>query len=284
MVFHVVTVHWQSDAWIDPQRRFLDRNLPGGTRYYAALHGVPQERFGDFDYAEDLPGTHPEKLNALAGAVSESAGPDDVLLFVDGDAFPIVPIDESILDEAPLVAVRRDENLGDPQPHPCFCVTTVGLWSEIEGDWTRGHEWVNAAGDSVTDVGGNLLARLESRGVAWRPLLRSNTQNPHPLWFAVYGGIAYHHGAGFRERIGRVDGLAHDLNPRVAASRSHPGGGPDRGSRRAGAAIPARPRQAREAPRARRSAARGARRRDLRRALRRRRLLAEVRGVSRGSR
>lgn len=220
MVFHVVTVHWQSDAWIDPQRRFLDRNLPGGTRYYAALHGVPQERFGDFDYAEDLPGTHPEKLNALAGAVSESAGPDDVLLFVDGDAFPIVPIDESILDEAPLVAVRRDENLGDPQPHPCFCVTTVGLWSEIEGDWTRGHEWVNAAGDSVTDVGGNLLARLESRGVAWRPLLRSNTQNPHPLWFAVYGGIAYHHGAGFRERIGRVDGLAHDLNPRVAASRA----------------------------------------------------------------
>ena len=95
------------------------------------------------------------------------------------------------------MAVRRDENLGDPQPHPSFCATTVGFWRDIGGDW-RGGEWVNAAGMTVCDAGGKLLHTLEERGVDWMPLLRTNTLDLHPLWFAVYGHRIYHHGAGFQ--------------------------------------------------------------------------------------
>ena len=32
---------------------------------------------------------------------------------------------------------------GDPQPHPCFCVTTVGFWQDIGGDSDEGPQWQN---------------------------------------------------------------------------------------------------------------------------------------------
>jgi len=207
-MIHVVTVHWQSAKWIDPQLRYLEENIDQPFRVYAALEGIAPEQWERFHFAADLQGTHPQKLNALAAIVVERAAPDDILVFIDGDALPIRPIASWMsrtLDDYPLVAVRRDENLGDRQPHPCFSFTTCGLWKEIRGDWGKGGTWTNSLGDTVTDVGGNLLHRLDDRGIAWLPLLRTNTVDRHPLWFAVYGHRVYHHGAGFRSRQSRVD-------------------------------------------------------------------------------
>lgn len=200
---HVATVHWRDDRWVEPQLRHLRQHLPE-HRTWAAVDGIPDSVAAGFDVALELEGSHPEKLNALADLVAADAAPEDLLLFIDGDAFPIAPLDERLLAGLPLAAVRRDENLGDPQPHPCCCLTTVGYWREIGGDWRRGHEWVNSAGESVTDTGGNLLGTLEARGDAWRPLLRSNTIDLHPLWFGIYADVVYHHGAGFRTRRSRV--------------------------------------------------------------------------------
>ena len=50
---------------------------------------------------------------------------------------------------------------------------------------------------------------FERNNFAWTPLLRTNKRNDHPLWFAVYGDIIYHHGAGFRRPFSRVDEQAH---------------------------------------------------------------------------
>jgi hypothetical protein len=207
-MIHVVTVHWQSAKWIAPQLRYLEANIDEPFRVYAALEGIPQAQWERFHFAADLRGTHPQKLNALAAIVCEQARPDDVLVFLDGDALPVRPITpwmSRMLADHRLVAVRRDENLGDRQPHPCFCFTTCGFWTEIRGDWGKGGTWTNSLGDTVTDVGGNLLHLLDDRGVGWLPLLRTNTADPHPLWFAVYGHRVYHHGAGFRSRQSRVD-------------------------------------------------------------------------------
>jgi hypothetical protein len=102
-----------------------------------------------------------------------------------------------------LIAVQRYENNGDVQPHPCFCVTTVGLWRQIGGDWHPGHTWVDPQGKAVTDIGGNLLRAVDSADVDWYPLRRMNKVDLHPVFFAVYGddehgGVVYHHGAAFR--------------------------------------------------------------------------------------
>ena len=102
---------------------------------------------------------HELKLTLLGDIVAQAAEPDEMIMFIDGDAFPVAPIVPFLrekLERYPIVAVRRDENNGDPQPHPSFCVTTAGLWRELPGDWRRGATWVNPQGKEVTDVGGNL--------------------------------------------------------------------------------------------------------------------------------
>lgn len=208
-MIYVVTVHWKSPRWITPQLAYLERHVSSPYRVFAALNGIDDtDVWKRFDFAEDMDGTHPVKLNRLADIVATQADPSDTLVFLDGDAFPIQPLVpwlDEMLRVAPLVAVRRDENLGDCQPHPSFCATTVGFWKELDGDWTGGR-WVNAAGREVVDAGGKLLHRLEEHEVEWLPLLRTNTYNPHPLWFGVYAHRIYHHGAGFQEaRAERVD-------------------------------------------------------------------------------
>ena len=133
-MIHVLTVHWMDDRWIEPQLRFLHKHVDD-YRVYAALHGIDPAWNDRFDWAHDLDGTHPVKLNELARRAAEEAQPGDMLLFLDGDAFPIAPVGAELLGGTPLVAVRRDENVGQTQPHPCFCMTTVDFWFDIGGDW-----------------------------------------------------------------------------------------------------------------------------------------------------
>ena len=44
------------------------------------------------------------------------------------------------LTQVPLVAVRRSENVGDPQPHPCFAVTHRRVLEEPSKETGRGAE------------------------------------------------------------------------------------------------------------------------------------------------
>ena len=207
-MIHIATVHHGNADWVQVQREYLDRNMTDPFRLWMSLEGVPESyhRFAD----EVVPsfGKHAGKLNHLATVIGEVADPDDVIVFLDGDAFPIadpMPLVERALSATPLVAVRRDENVGDPHPHPCFCATTVGFWRSLPGDWSNGAPWTNGAGEEISDVGGNLRWLLQHRGHEWTPILRSNVVDLHPVWFAVYGDVVYHHGAGFRRMITRRD-------------------------------------------------------------------------------
>jgi hypothetical protein len=206
-VIHIATVHWHDDRWIEPQRRYVASNIDAPHRIHADHDGH---------------GSHATKLNTLAERIAREAEPDDVLIFLDGDAFPIAPLDpflELTLSRFPLAAIRRDENLGDKQPHPSFCATTVGFWQKIGGDWSRG-AWTNDLGWEIEDPGGELLAELTNRRVEWRPLRRSNRVNLHPVLFGVYDDVVYHHGAGFREAFDRVDRLRAGLVPDLPAGLS----------------------------------------------------------------
>jgi hypothetical protein len=207
-MIHVVTVHHQSDRWIEVQTGYLARHLSQPYRTYASLEGIAPRWHDAFDVVVPSTGRHAGKLNHLARVATDGADPDDLLVFIDGDAIPItdpLPAITEALATTALVAVRRDENLGDRQPHPCFCATTVGTWRAIGGDWSNGATWTNAQGVEESDVGGNLRWQLEQAGLSWTPLLRSNHHDLHPLWFGVYGGVVYHHGAGFRSMLCRLD-------------------------------------------------------------------------------
>jgi hypothetical protein len=207
-MINVITVHWMSDKWVPAQIAYLKRNMNAPYRVVASLNGIDDPSVRKmFDFAEDVEGEHPEKLDILAGMVLEDAKPDDVLVFLDGDAFPVQPLFpwlDSALERHGLVAVQRRENCEDRRPHPSFCATTVKFWREIGGSWGV-LPWTSPAGVEFADAGGVLAATLRERGTDWLPLVRTNTNNPHPLWFAVYGHHIYHHGAGFRSRVSKVD-------------------------------------------------------------------------------
>lgn len=219
-MIHVATVHWRSERWIDPQLRYLERFLPGPFRVYAFLNRVPGDHGRKYFYCStEHIKDHATKLNLLADLICLAADdPADPLVFVDGDAFPVAPIGTLIderLERHRLIAVQRRENSLDIQPHPCFCVTTVGFWRDVGGDWHRGHEWHDPEGVPITDVGANLLAALDRAGVDWYPLHRVNAVDLHPLFFGLYGDVehgalVYHHGAGFRKSPGgRAGRMAH---------------------------------------------------------------------------
>jgi hypothetical protein len=200
-MLYVATVHYASPMWTEVQTRYLRRHISVPCQLWASFHKVSHEYARHFDRVVESAGAHAGKLNHLALEISHEAADSDLIMFLDGDAFPIadpLPLINDGLAMAPLIAVRRAENNNDPQPHPCFCVTTVGAWRELGGDWTGGHTWPNAAGRPTSDVGGNLLRRLELSGTPWVPVLRSNARNLNPVSFGVYGDVIYHHGGGFR--------------------------------------------------------------------------------------
>ena len=57
----------------------------------------------------------------------------------------------------------------------------------------------------MTDIGGNLLGKIEKDSIPWLPLYRTHSLTEHPLWFGIYNHLIYHHGAGFREPVSRLD-------------------------------------------------------------------------------
>jgi hypothetical protein len=228
-MLHIATAHFEDPRWIPVQARELRRHLTAPYWVWASLEGIALEGI-DGAYDEHLhhldrgSGRHAEKLNRLAVAIASEASDDDLLMFLDGDAFPIadpMPLIESGLEDAPLIAVRRPENGGDPQPHPCFCVTRVGFWRDLPGDWSEGFTWTGPVGKPETDAGANMLRRLEETGTPWTSVLRSNRHDLHPVFFGVYGDVIYHHGAGFRVPFSRADlaQLSPDDSPHSPAVR-----------------------------------------------------------------
>lgn len=200
-MLYIATVHYRSPRWVEIQTDALRRHIGVEHRIWTSLERIDPSYGARFDRVLEQRGSHAGKLNHLASEISLVADEDDLLMFLDGDAFPIadpMPLIRRGLASAPLTAVRRSENADEPQPHPCFCVTTVGTWHSLPGDWTAGHTWTGPYGKPNSDVGGNLLRRLEATGTPWTPILRTNRVDLDPLYFAVYGEAIYHHGAGFR--------------------------------------------------------------------------------------
>ena len=210
-MLHIATVHWLDPTWVDIQCTYFAKTLSRTPyRLYAFLNGIDEKPHRDkFHYISTQPiVSHITKLNLLAEEICHTGEPDDIIIFIDGDAFPVnnfVPYIEEQLQHFPLVAVQRLENEGDPQPHPSFCATTIRFWKEIDGDWSKGPKWQTNTGTLRSDTGGVLWEKLGRAGISWKPILRSNVVNLHPLWFGVYGDLIYHHGAAFRTPYCTVD-------------------------------------------------------------------------------
>lgn len=151
-----------------PRRMLAGYRTSFHDRVWGLLEGIDKSHHSSFDVVVECQGRHPGKLNLLAQVIlAETEDEGDLIMFMDGDAFPIVdpvPLVSEALATTQLVAVRRQENLADPQPQPCFCSTTVGFWRSLCGDWSAGYSWVNSIGDRVTDVGATCFINWKCEG------------------------------------------------------------------------------------------------------------------------
>lgn len=190
-MINVVTVHYKSRMFQEIQHENLSKNLRD-FRIWAFVDKVPKDG-GEADplryfyHADSGQTNHLVKLDMLADLVCEASPPDDILLFIDGDAWPVAPAQDFIVERLkmfPVGAVVRREN-GERYPHPCFTFTTVGYWREADLSWSK-HD-IN-----------HILHVLEDRKDGWTKIHRSGGLTDHPVFFSFYGEVVYHHGAGFR--------------------------------------------------------------------------------------
>ena len=206
-MLHIASAHGGSARWLAIQRRALADHIQVPYLRWGSLAVEGLDAAAEFDRAIAQKGPEAGRLNHLATEICHEARSDDLLMFLAPDALPLadpLPVIERGLARAPLLAVRRTENDGDPQPHPCFCVSTVGTWRELGGDWSDGFPFSAPGLGRVSDLGANLLRRLELTRTPWVALERTNPARHDPLHFAIYGGVVYFHDG---TEIGRVHRL-----------------------------------------------------------------------------
>ena len=206
-MLHIATSHSLSSRWVEIQARHLREHIRVPFETWSSIPQGERSHREQFDHLIEQKGPEAGRLNHLAFEITRQAGEEDLLMFLSPDAFPIADpmgLVEEALSRAPLIAVRRSENDGERQPHPCFCVTTVGAWRRLAGDWSDGYPWPGRGGRPMTEVGANLLRRLELTETPWVELERTNPARLDPLYFAIYGGVVYHHGGGEVARVHRA--------------------------------------------------------------------------------
>lgn len=191
MTINIATVHWKSRFFQEIQYEHICRNIDA-FKIWAYVDKIPKEEPYDdskryFYHADSGQTNHLVKLDMLANLICEASPDDDVILFMDGDAWPVAPLNRFIsdsLNEFPVGGVVRTDN-GERYPHPCFTFTTVGYWKEAELSWSK-HD-IN-----------HILHVLDSRKERWTRLTRTRGLTDHPVFFSFYNDMVYHHGAGFR--------------------------------------------------------------------------------------
>lgn len=203
-MIHIATVHYQSPKWIDIQYRYLKKNVNEFRLYGFFSKNIEKRYARNYDFASFTSiKEHQSKLSVLGDIICHSSGnPDDVVCFLDGDAFPIFPIDgyiEEKLSNYPLIAIQRLEEAGDLYPHPSFCATRIKTWLDLEGNWSRGPTgyYHRHTKQPAIDVGGALLGILDSKRIDWYPLHRTNNNAYDKVMFGIYDSVIYHHGCGF---------------------------------------------------------------------------------------
>jgi len=235
-MIYIATLHHSTNKFIDLQDAYYKAYTKEEYVLYAGLSDLEEDiasyshaidagmyekwRLFNFDGVENQQW---HKLNCLVDAItqtSETPQEEDLLVFTDGDAFPVAPWEDKIRAElekenVKVVAIQRSENpepgLAEqfkPYPHPCFFATKLKFWLDNKLGW-------GLHPPEIVTAGPLLKLWLQQQEFSYTPLLRTNLYNIHPLYFGIYGDMIYHHGAGNREVYDSID-----IWPRVGLNPS----------------------------------------------------------------
>ena len=129
-MIHIATVHYLTPKWVNIQYRYINKYLKD-FRLYGAFSKAIDTGFAEHYYFAHFTDIveHWLKLNLLADVICHSADSrNDIICFLDSDAFPISQIDwyiEDKLSKYQLIAIQRSEDAGALHPHPSFCAMRI---------------------------------------------------------------------------------------------------------------------------------------------------------------
>jgi len=216
-MIYYITIHHNTDKFINLQASYIKKYTPSTVsdyKVYCGFSGISkctgsEENFIKHSFVNltNVNRQHWFRMNYLFDKIKEEETFDDedLLVFMDGDAFPIDYWESKIrksLETHKAVAVERREDIEPlldekwkPYPHPLFFATKAKFWLENNLKWGL-NESIGA------QTAGNLLKKwFQEHDYSYAPLLRSNVMNIHPLFFGVYGDIVYHHGSSSGNKI-----------------------------------------------------------------------------------
>ena len=216
-MIYILTNHHLTPEWIPLQARMLElyterdsyKVFCGTTAMESALPEQPQKY--QFHPLKGTINRHADKMDKLFEiADGDLPSDDDLIIFLDPDAFPItdkwIEAVSKSLSQFPLLAISREENIEPllredqkPYPHPCFTATTYKFWKQNSLFWELNEQ------EGASCAGVMLKKWLKENNYKWAKILRSNVYDLHPLNYAVYGEMIYHHGSGNRPTYDSID-------------------------------------------------------------------------------
>ncbi len=219
-MIHIYTLHFKDDYWVDLQIESFKKHIKVPYKSYAIFSHMPQKMYdrrkGCYDYFEVREkgrhihkggNYHPTDGNRhIFPVIKENMKEGDIVIRIDSDAFFVSDITEDFIDKVKdknFVAMYEPQHEWDltyKAPHPAFYAFRSEYLNKGLDD---------AMGEMVEDGHSNwwglLMDWFEVNKIEWYPLERSNKVELHTIYFGIYGDLVYHHFAGSRDKITRVD-------------------------------------------------------------------------------
>ena len=218
-MIHIVTINWATDKWIDIQLDSFKKWIDLSFKVYTRLGNMDEKTYNKHKdkYFCCLQGNVGEKSHVTHGyqevlpKVVENLSKGDLIMFIDSDAFLINDISKIInnIDKYPFIAIEEPNHEyrfdGFLTPHPLFYLFKAEYFLESNLDWYAKQVMLDTAGNWW----GSIIKWLDENNIKYYPLKRTNKVNLHPLYFAIYEDIIYHHWAGSRRMITIPDRMRH---------------------------------------------------------------------------
>tara|TARA_B100000900_G_C20580400_1_gene717277 strand:- start:54 stop:890 length:837 start_codon:yes stop_codon:yes gene_type:complete len=219
-MLHIYTLHFKNDYWVDLQVESFKKHIKVPYKSYAIFSHMNQEMYdrneNNFDYFEVREEGrrlhkgghyHPTDGNRhIFPIIKENLNDGDVVIRIDSDAFLIDDITDEFIDkinDKKFIAMYEPEHEWDlnyKAPHPAFyAFRSEYLNQGLDKAMGEMHE------DGQSNWWGLLLDWFTDNKIDWYPLNRSNKINLHQIYFGIYDDLVYHHFAGSRDKITRVD-------------------------------------------------------------------------------
>ena len=205
-MLHIFTIH-TNDKWADIQLQHFEKYINCDYQVYVRMNENHEEYMNKYDVCVPGMSRHQsDSFKILYDIVKDSILPDDIVIRIDSDAFPIdntfIDIITENLKKYQMIAIEEPEHELDLNiriPHPSFMAFTAkSLFNGLD-------ECLCSRSMKYENWWGDVMNWIESEDRKYYPLVRYNKVNLHPLYYGIYGGIIYHHWAGSRTMITRAD-------------------------------------------------------------------------------